>query len=97
MPMNTKGSEEHVMKDGDSFSIRIEASLDIVEEVSSVKEVLVNDNEYDGKYDEEDEDELRKRFEEFIEKTNRGWKAENLGNSGYVYSLERNLGGTLVT
>ncbi|KAF3631671.1 hypothetical protein FXO38_26554 [Capsicum annuum] len=38
----------------------------------------IDDNDFE-KSDEKEEDELRKRIEDFIEKINRGWRAEKLG------------------
>ncbi|KAF3433109.1 hypothetical protein FNV43_RR24211 [Rhamnella rubrinervis] len=39
-----------------------------------------NDNDESGDEDYGDDDELRQRVEEFIEKVNEGWKAEVLGS-----------------
>lgn len=49
-----------------------------VNEVSSAQNAVRDDNDNEDKEDEDDggDDELRKRVEEFIEKVNRGWKAE---------------------
>ncbi|XP_024928006.2 uncharacterized protein LOC112491100 [Ziziphus jujuba] len=57
---------------------------DEVDEVSNAKKSLGNHNvgsneaENDEEEENEDDDELRRRVEEFIEKVNRGWKAEML-------------------
>lgn len=37
-----------------------------------------DEEEEEDEDDDEDEDELRKRVEEFIEKTNRGWREEKM-------------------
>lgn len=49
----------------------------------NVDNVLNDDKEGKGQKEEEEEvdDELRRRVEEFIDKINRGWKAEKLRNS----------------
>ncbi|KAJ7970066.1 putative Translation initiation factor IF-2 [Quillaja saponaria] len=59
-------------------------------EVSNGQEAPADNNLETGDSDtcsydeEEEEDELRKRVEEFIDKVNRGWKAELLRTSGFV-------------
>ncbi|GMN40902.1 hypothetical protein TIFTF001_010127 [Ficus carica] len=54
------------------------SELVAVNEVSSAQNAVRDDNDNEDKEDEDDggDDELRKRVEEFIEKVNRGWKAE---------------------
>ncbi|KAF9615342.1 hypothetical protein IFM89_022993 [Coptis chinensis] len=77
-----------------------------IEESSNVPSVSnddgkpVNEDSNDNIDDEEGEDELRIRAEEFIEKINRAWKAEKLATfSPYVHreqQLHRHSGATLV-
>ena len=59
--------------------------MDASEVSDAEKGVVVDDNKEDDSEDisqeeeeEEDDDELRRRAEEFIEKINRGWRAEML-------------------
>lgn len=60
-----------------------EASREVMEAPSANDAVIINGEEHknpdeDDECRNEEDDELRRRVEEFIDKVNRGWKAENL-------------------
>nr|DAD18671.1 TPA_asm: hypothetical protein HUJ06_020134 [Nelumbo nucifera] len=65
----------------------IEASLDATNDSKNEDPGVVGDK------DDEEQDELRRRVEEFIYKVNKGWKAEMLGTSPYLqdFTLHREI------
>lgn len=60
--------------------VQIEEEEEEEEKVSSAVSIdmVENGDETPDQDDDNDDDELRKRVEEFIEKTNRGWRAEKM-------------------
>ncbi|TKY51961.1 hypothetical protein E2542_SST23481 [Spatholobus suberectus] len=57
-------------------------------EVAHAKEEVAVDNienEGNGIYNSEEDDELKRRVEEFIERVNEGWKSEYLSTSSFLW------------
>ncbi|KAK9292405.1 hypothetical protein L1049_020372 [Liquidambar formosana] len=61
-----------------------------VTELSDAQIAVIHDNK--RKHDDIDDDELRRRVEEFIEKVNRGWRAERLRTSHLDHTENLQLG-----
>lgn len=89
MTVTAERNETEIIQDQESLVlIDIEESLETTAEVSCVDEESVYEDEGDSHIDDEkngqEDDELRKRVEEFIEKVNRAWRAEKLGITAHV-------------
>ncbi|XP_019051466.1 PREDICTED: nucleolin-like [Nelumbo nucifera] len=91
----TKKIEKEQNVGGETLSSEdIEASLDVTVGSNDKTTAVVVDDSVEEDEDEngeeeekeDDDDELRRRVEEFIDKVNRGWKAEMLLTSHYVHA-----------
>ncbi|KAL5728017.1 hypothetical protein ACHQM5_001145 [Ranunculus cassubicifolius] len=76
-PMRVENGQ--IEENGTLVLIDIESSSDAMTEVPYAVDELVNHDEVGETDYNEEEDELRKRVEEFIEKINRAWREEKVG------------------
>ncbi|CAI9092092.1 OLC1v1027240C1 [Oldenlandia corymbosa var. corymbosa] len=86
IPLKKDSLADHTghWRQGDDMKEVTEESDEVTEAVSVSHAIIIHsevtdvDDGDDDCESEEDDDELRRRVEEFIDKVNRGWKAENL-------------------